>query len=89
MTGCIVGESPRDVERRVRNVMQRSGQDGDVLAWVGAHDSEWVIGTVGEVVDRLGEFAEAGIGRVMLQHLCHEDLDMVHLLASEVVPWVD
>ena len=89
MTGCIVGESPRDVERRVRNVMQRSGQEGDVLAWVGAHDSEWVIGTVGEVVDRLGEFAEAGVGRVMLQHLCHEDLDMVHLLASEVVPRVD
>ena len=89
MTGCIVGESPRDVERRVRNVMQRSGQDGDVLAWVGAHDSEWVIGTVGEVVDRLGRFEEAGVERVMLQHLCHEDLDMVQLLASEVVPRVD
>jgi alkanesulfonate monooxygenase SsuD/methylene tetrahydromethanopterin reductase-like flavin-dependent oxidoreductase (luciferase family) len=88
MTGCIVGEGPRDVERRVRNVMQRSGQDGDVLAWVGAHASEWVIGTVGEVVDRLGEFEEAGVERVMLQHLCHDDLDMVRLLGSEVVPRV-
>ncbi len=88
MTGCVVGETPRDVERRVRNLMQRSGQDGDVLAWVGAHASEWVIGTVGEVVDRLGEFEEAGVERVMLQHLCHDDLDMVRLLGSEVVPRV-
>jgi hypothetical protein len=48
-----------------------------------------VIGTVGEVVDRLGEFEEAGVERVMLQHLCHEDLDMVHVLAAEVMPRVD
>jgi len=89
MTGCIVGETPRDVERRVRNVMQRTGESGDVLSWVGAHASEWVIGTVGEVVDRLGELEEAGVERVMLQHLCHDDLDMVRLLAAEVMPRVD
>ncbi|MEA2502712.1 MAG: hypothetical protein QOD01_2823 [Actinomycetota bacterium] len=89
MTGCIVGETPRDVERRVRNVMQRTGEDGDVLSWVGSHASEWVIGTVGEVVDRLGELEEAGVERVMLQHLCHDDLDMVRLLAAEVMPRVD
>jgi len=88
MTGCIVGETPRDIERRVRNVMQRTGESGDVLSWVGAHASEWVIGG-GRVVDRLGEFEEAGVERVMLQHLCHEDLDMVHLLAAEVMPRVD
>jgi hypothetical protein len=40
------------------------------------------------VVDRLGELEEAGVERVMLQHLCHDDLDMVHLLGSEVVPRV-
>ncbi len=88
MTGCIVGVGGREVERRVRAVMDRSGQSGDVLAWVGSHTSEWVIGTVGEVVDRLGELEEAGVERVMLQHLCHDDLDMVHLLGSEVAPRV-
>lgn len=90
MTGCIVGENDREVERRVRCVMERRGEegDGDVLAWVGSHNSEWIVGTVGEVVDRLGEYGEAGVRRVMLQHLCHDDLDMVHLLATEVMPRV-
>jgi alkanesulfonate monooxygenase SsuD/methylene tetrahydromethanopterin reductase-like flavin-dependent oxidoreductase (luciferase family) len=88
MTGCVLGESRDDVEFRVRNVMQRRGEDGDVLGWVEAHAAEWLIGTVGDVVDRLHEFEEAGVERVMLQHLCHDDLDMVHLLAEEVVPRV-
>ena len=88
MTGCVVGENQRDIDRRVRNAMERAGEDGDVLSWVGSNASEWVIGTVGEVVDRLGELEEAGVERVMLQHLCHDDLDMVHLLGSEVAPRV-
>jgi F420-dependent oxidoreductase-like protein len=88
MTGCVVGENEREVERRVRGVMERRGEEGDVLSWVGSNASEWIIGTVGEVVDRLGEFGEAGVERVMLQHLCHDDLDMVHLLATEVMPRV-
>jgi hypothetical protein len=34
----------------------------------------------------LSQFAEAGVGRVMLQHLNHVDLDMVRLIGSELVP---
>ena len=44
MTGCIVGESPRDVERRVRNVMQRTGEDGEIniLNPAGGHEPEFI-----------------------------------------------
>ncbi len=40
----------------------------------------------GEAVRQLGELAEAGVERVMLQHLEHTDLDVLQLLAEEVAP---
>jgi F420-dependent oxidoreductase-like protein len=39
-----------------------------------------------EAVPRLTELAEAGVVRVMLQHLEHTDLDALRLIAQEVAP---
>lgn len=43
-------------------------------------------GTVAEVVDRIGRYAEAGATRVYLQTLDLDDLDHVELVAAEVAP---
>ena len=45
-----------------------------------------IAGTPGEVVARLREYEAAGVERVMLQNLLHRDLDMLELIAAEVVP---
>jgi F420-dependent oxidoreductase-like protein len=88
MTGCIVGEDARAVERRAALVMERTGETGDVAAWIAARAEQWAIGTADQVAERLGELAAAGVDRVMLQDLLHRDLDMVRLLGSEVAPKV-
>ena len=46
------------------------------------------MGTVEEVVEKLRAYEEAGVERVMLQHLDHEDVEMVELLGAEVAPAV-
>jgi F420-dependent oxidoreductase-like protein len=43
-------------------------------------------GTVAEVVDKIGRFAEAGATRIYLQTFDLEDLDHLELVASEVAP---
>ncbi len=45
-------------------------------------------GTVGEVVDKLGRYAEAGASRAYLQMFDLSDLDHLELIASEVLPQV-
>ena len=45
-----------------------------------------VAGTPAEVVDRLGQFGEAGATRAYLQVLDLADLDHVELVAAEVLP---
>jgi alkanesulfonate monooxygenase SsuD/methylene tetrahydromethanopterin reductase-like flavin-dependent oxidoreductase (luciferase family) len=39
-----------------------------------------ISGTVDEVAGQLRLYEEAGVERVMLQHIAHEDVDMVAVL---------
>ena len=47
-----------------------------------------VIGNPDQVVERLLELQDAGLDRVMLQHLRHDDLETVELVGREVIPRV-
>jgi alkanesulfonate monooxygenase SsuD/methylene tetrahydromethanopterin reductase-like flavin-dependent oxidoreductase (luciferase family) len=84
MTGCVVGRDRAELERRGRAVADRTGLDPDDLL----RSARTIAGTVDEVVARIGEYAEAGVERVYLQHLDHGDLEMVELIGNEVVPAV-
>jgi alkanesulfonate monooxygenase SsuD/methylene tetrahydromethanopterin reductase-like flavin-dependent oxidoreductase (luciferase family) len=62
--------------------MDRHGQGGSVDDWLASVRSEWVVGTIDDAVDRLRDYEAAGVGRVMLQHQRHTDVDMVPLLGE-------
>jgi len=49
---------------------------------------EGLVGTPGEIVEKIGKFAEIGAERIYLQVLDLKDLDHLELLASEVLPQV-
>ena len=44
----------------------------------------WVIGVVEEVAEQLLALREAGVSRVMCQHLAPDDLDFIALLGGEL-----
>jgi len=88
MTACVVGSNEAELRVRAERVQARMGQTGDAGELLAANRDSWIAGTVEQVVDRLGELADAGVERVMLQHLAHEDLDMVALIGAEIVPRV-
>jgi alkanesulfonate monooxygenase SsuD/methylene tetrahydromethanopterin reductase-like flavin-dependent oxidoreductase (luciferase family) len=70
---CVVGSDRREVEARVRSRARLGGRT----------DAEALIqGIVGQVVEALMEYRRAGVERVMLQHLHHEDVEMVALLGE-------
>jgi alkanesulfonate monooxygenase SsuD/methylene tetrahydromethanopterin reductase-like flavin-dependent oxidoreductase (luciferase family) len=76
MTQTIVGEDRADVERRRRRVAALLGREPE------KRSDHTLVGTVDEVRARLREYADAGVERVMAQHLLHDDLEMVALLAA-------
>jgi F420-dependent oxidoreductase-like protein len=71
----VCGSDEAEVVRRAAAI----GQDVANLRKYG------LCGTPGEVVERVGEWAEAGAGTVYLQLLDLDDLDHVRLLAEEVL----
>lgn len=71
--GCVVGRTRREVDARVG---QRASLGGRIEA------DALVSGTVSEVVEQLRQYAQVGVDRVMLQHLHHEDVEMVALLGE-------
>jgi F420-dependent oxidoreductase-like protein len=69
-----------DVELR-----RRADSIGEDLAELRAGG---LAGTPQEIVDRLGEYAEAGVSRAYLQILDLDDLAQIDLIAAEVLPQV-
>jgi F420-dependent oxidoreductase-like protein len=86
MTRCIVAEGRADVRERLRRRLAADGDDRDPDDVLAHPDDTWLVGTVEEVLDRLGAYRAAGVERVMLQHLDHEDLDTVRIVGEHLAP---
>lgn len=88
MTGCVVGTDRAEVRERARRRLEVSDGGGDPEAALRENADTWVAGTPEEVVERLRAYEDAGVDRVLLQHLDHRDLELVELLGREVAPAV-
>jgi alkanesulfonate monooxygenase SsuD/methylene tetrahydromethanopterin reductase-like flavin-dependent oxidoreductase (luciferase family) len=72
MTGCVVGRDDAELRERLEAWRKVTGRDG----------APPIAGTVEEVVETLRRYEAAGVERAMLQHLAHEDIEMVALLGE-------
>ena len=79
MTTGVVGRDRAEANERARRVQAVTGREVEEV--VEARPN-WIFGTVDQVAERLRELEEAGVTRVMLQHLDHADTDMVAVLGE-------
>jgi alkanesulfonate monooxygenase SsuD/methylene tetrahydromethanopterin reductase-like flavin-dependent oxidoreductase (luciferase family) len=81
MRTCLVGADEADLRLRVERFL-RTGNDASVDEFLSGLGPDQLIGTVDQVAERLRAYEDAGIVRVMAQHLVHEDVEMVALLGE-------
>ena len=72
MTGCVVGRDAAEARERLDRWRQITRQQG----------SPTFSGTIDEVAEQLRAYERVGVERAMLQHLDHEDVEMVALLGE-------
>jgi alkanesulfonate monooxygenase SsuD/methylene tetrahydromethanopterin reductase-like flavin-dependent oxidoreductase (luciferase family) len=72
MTACVVGRDEHEVSDRVR-IWQNL---------LGKNERPQLVGTVEQVAETLHQYQAVGVERAMLQHMHHEDLEMVALLGD-------
>lgn len=79
MVPWVSGAGARDLQQRAERLAAWRGTDAasmlDEFAGLG------VTGTFDESLARMREYQDAGIDRIMLQHLLHDDVDAIALLA--------
>lgn len=84
MAFTVVGATEHEMQSRARLL---AGDGEDAAAFVkGKRASGAFAGTPEQVLEQLEEYAKAGVRRVMLQHLLHDDLDAVALIGTEIIP---
>jgi F420-dependent oxidoreductase-like protein len=89
MTGCLVGLDREELREKAAALAYAMGEpERDVDAWLASPPEAWIVGTVDEVAVRLAELRDAGLARVMLQHLLHTDLETVELIGRQLAPAV-
>ncbi len=71
MIGCLVGRDQSELDARLARYREIVGPDPPPIT-----------GTVEEVVELLQAYEAAGVERAMLQHLVHEDVEMVDVLGD-------
>lgn len=79
MTGCVFGKDEAEVKRKVQ--ARTSGKrTADELRQRGV-----AVGTANQIADQLGQLAEAGVQRVMLQWLELDDLEGIAAMAQGIL----
>jgi F420-dependent oxidoreductase-like protein len=76
MTGVVVGSDRSDFEARLEGLADRLTADEP--------NDAWIVGTIDEAAEQLRALEEAGVERVMLQHLLHTDLEGVELIGRDL-----
>jgi alkanesulfonate monooxygenase SsuD/methylene tetrahydromethanopterin reductase-like flavin-dependent oxidoreductase (luciferase family) len=88
MTGCAIGRNEAEARERIRRRLERGGQNVDPDEYKATRGEATILGTIEEAAERLRAYEDAGVERVMLQHLDHTDIQMVELIGRELAPAV-
>ncbi len=83
MTHGIIGSDQVDLLERAHRVAEVRAEDAsDPEAYIEGLRDNTLIGTVAEIRKQLAQLEEAGVERLMFQHLTHNDLDGVDYIAE-------
>jgi F420-dependent oxidoreductase-like protein len=89
MTTWIVAETREGVLDYASRLSVWQGKGGDGERLLDEAPGFWIVGTVDEAVEQLRALAEAGVTRVMAQHLLHRDIEAIELIGREVAPLIE
>jgi F420-dependent oxidoreductase-like protein len=89
MTWCYVGRTEDEWLGRVHLARERAMRAGKFEDELAELERDTILGTPDRAAARLREYEAAGVQRVMLNHELFDDLDMLDVIATEIVPRVN
>jgi len=89
VTGVLAGTNRGELEERAVRTARFFGDDAsDPTSCLEGLPKPWLVGTPAEIVERLRTLESLGVDRIMLWAPLHDDLEMIALIGSEILPSV-
>ena len=88
MTHWLVGEDEAELHERAGRLAEWKGEARDGRAFVAAEPESTISGTAEQAIEQLRELEQAGLARLMAQHLLHRDVEAIELLGRRIAPAV-
>jgi alkanesulfonate monooxygenase SsuD/methylene tetrahydromethanopterin reductase-like flavin-dependent oxidoreductase (luciferase family) len=89
MTWVFVGRSEDDWRSRADRARVREPDAAPLDEYLDDLARDCIVGTVDRAIERMNEYAAAGVRRFVLNQSLFDDLDQIELLAAEVLPHVE
>jgi F420-dependent oxidoreductase-like protein len=88
MTWVFVGRTDAEWRDRADRARRMDPTAGSLEEYLDDISRDCIVGTVDQAIERMNEFAAAGVQRFVLNHELFDDLDQIELLAEEIIPKV-
>jgi F420-dependent oxidoreductase-like protein len=88
MTWCFVGRTEAECLERLRRAHALDPSAGPFEAYRADIERDCIVGTPTRAAERLLEYGRAGVQRIFVNHELYDDIDMLELLATEVLPQI-
>jgi alkanesulfonate monooxygenase SsuD/methylene tetrahydromethanopterin reductase-like flavin-dependent oxidoreductase (luciferase family) len=89
MTWCFVAPTEAEYLAKLERARSLDPTAGPFDAYRADVEADCIVGPPERAAERLSQYAEAGVERVMLNHGLYDDLEMLELLATQVFPKVE
>jgi F420-dependent oxidoreductase-like protein len=82
MTAVLVGSDENELRDRAERLAAMIG--ADAAAFLAQPPSGWIVGTVEQVAEQMAALRDAGLDRLMCQHLLHDDVEAIELIGRDL-----
>jgi alkanesulfonate monooxygenase SsuD/methylene tetrahydromethanopterin reductase-like flavin-dependent oxidoreductase (luciferase family) len=86
MTWVFVGRTDREWRARADVARRLDPTAGPLEDYLADISRDCIVGTVEQAIERMNEYAAAGVQAFVLNHELFDDLDQIELLAEEIIP---
>jgi F420-dependent oxidoreductase-like protein len=88
MTWVFVGRTDDEWRDRADRARRMDPTTGSLEEYLADISRDCIVGTVEQAIDRMNEYAAAGVQRFVLNHELFDELEQIELLAEEIMPKV-
>ena len=85
MIGVLMGRDDAELRARERALLEAIGAEESGDAWFAERRARWIMGTPEAAREAVRRFAAVGVERIMLQDFLPHDLEMIDLMAEELI----